>query len=255
MATMIDAERFSQHIDQKTGRAPVVVDLSRSWYGIDADYVLLRDLMENTDVKHLVVSYRTYDGFGYPKFFELGSVPDLISDAFAHREKPVYERVSFALTQLFKKLVDHIGRRAGGRFRKLKHTGPRQAVSGDTITKPNRRKPLTLKAKTTNLADGWRDAPGEWSLDSEKDAHARYYYDKIVALGKDNGVPVTFFYLNTLYSPPLNEVFKKRAEARFGVPIIAMSKAELEQLYPQGLSDWGHSTAFGQEFQRARIRS
>ncbi len=60
---------------------------------------------------------------------------------------------------------------------------------------------------------------------------------------------MTFLYLNPLYSPPLDDAFRRQAEAFYGVKILALTRSELATVYPRGYADDGHSTAFGQRTQ------
>ena len=107
-----------------------------------------------------------------------------------------------------------------------------------------------VAAATVERAHTWQTAPGvAWGLDDPEDAHARHYYRKIVQRGASNRIPVTFLYLNELYSPPLDDAFRRRAEAFYGVKIIALDRSELTAVYPRGYADDGHCTAFGQRTQ------
>jgi hypothetical protein len=248
MASMFNAELFAAALARR-GDAPVVVDLSRRFFGVDADYVLLRDLVEQQDVKQVVVQYRRLGGRRYPELYQLGRFADVVESAWSRTDLSILRRLQLAGSDLTQRVTDNVVTRITGGYRSLE-SGEAVATTADPTEKPYRVVPSRVAAATREHAHTWQTAPGEaWGLDDPEDAHARHYYRKIVALGASHQIPVTFLYLNPLYSPPLGETFRRQAEAFYGVKILALTRSELATVYPRGYADDGHCTAFGQRAQ------
>jgi hypothetical protein len=248
MASMFNARLFAAALGR--GRdEPVVGDLARRFFGVDADFGLLRDLVEQQEVKQIVVQYRRLGGLRSPKLSQLGRFRDVVESALARTDLSVWRRLQLAGSDLTQRVTDDVVARITGEYRSLR-SGETAATTADPSEEPYRVVPAKVAAATQERAHLWQSAPGEaWGLDDPEDAHARHYYRKIALLGASHQVPVTFLYLNELYSPPLDDAFRRRAEAFYGVKILALTRSELAALYPRGYADDGHSTAFGQRTQ------
>jgi hypothetical protein len=243
---MVDAHEFSRLLTERYGRPTIVVDVSRSWFGPNTDYVLLRDLAEQQHVRHFVIQFRRYAGASYPEFHEHGRFGDIIRDGLAHRELHPWERARLALHGCIRKVAQNAVLHLTGKFDDHESISISPTKTDDAFAIPNPKVPEKIDELASKFGKSWRTKTEQWSLEDPKDAHARYYYDRVVDLGRSTHAEVTFFFVNTLFSPPLDESFRRRAERRYGVGILALGTYDLAALYPAGYADHGHSTKFGQ---------
>ena len=105
---------------------------------------------------------------------------------------------------------------------------------------------ITVKQKQALLGPGWPETPDlAWPLDLPEETRNRYYLRKILKLAADSGARVVFVNFPGLYDPPLADAFVARVEQAFGVPLLRMTRSQLEPLFRQGFADSYHANRLG----------
>jgi len=237
--------------------APTVLNLSRSWRGTQQMFQEIKDVENERGIRKAIVveysregdviatSQRYYDY--YPEHAALVPIGEFVDDPAAKPREPAYlrlrdllelgqQRLDFALDRFLTSKADRnikipvaerpVGLSDGctGKDRPLR--------PADNVAWAKRSVP---KGKT------WLDKkPGSWRIgDINADAQ-RQTMRALVQFGKEHHIAVYFTLMPRYVDAPASDVYLKRFERVFGVPLLSPPTDVLARLYDGGYSDPNH---------------
>lgn len=225
---------------------PVIFDLSRSYRDMGHMYAFLEDMLENNDVRMLLVEYKDNGDDWYHhnfkevaklnQIFELGS--SRASESPVEVTHTIYKMIVERASNLITKTLT----------KKLKRSCvPLEQKPVEASVDPSQ--PWFVNSKLlVDIDDKQRDKPREAvRIDYTSDAEERstYYAHKIVELAKSKNVEVFFYHIPALFSPQLSNDFVGEFNREFGAKLIQMPADMVDSLYPKGYTDATHMGELG----------
>lgn len=239
MLTAFDPYHFERAYKAVHGRDVVAYNLSRSWFGPDYAYPMLRDLLERRRVGHLIVmaSYQRGDVYN-PLAYSISRNRDLL-EAFDARPHNRIEHYSRWLRMVLMRVRDALLVTAD-RFDPP--SGARTCYTGDRST--NVAELRRAQSKVVSVG-GFRQV--EFDIDNPTQEYALFYYRRIVELARTHGTRVTFVRMPLLAGPRWSDNTARHFEEAVGAPLVRLPIDLRVQLVGSGYRDRMHLVGSGRQ--------
>ena len=250
----IIAQDLEGLLNERIGRKPVIYNLAFSDKGLDARYIMAKDLLEQRQVSTLIVEFTQRFAQGssssYPQFFRIANFYDIITGEFGD-ENLLYS-VQTKLTMLqqkYSEVVVYIGNVVLGRnqwiggfgkFKPKRKTTP--ALTSDKLRPNGIVSRLLVRRK---LKEKYNNSYTHLELDDTRYIATNHYIKKFVELGRKHKINVVFLYMPAIYEPEVEEESKTAFKNYFGEELITAPKDLLNQLNPKGYADTNHFNEMG----------
>jgi len=228
----IDPIEFSKTLDDKD----VVINIARSWRGNGNIYHLIREFLENHNIKKIIIiEYSNMDykkSFGKKNVYNNGYYPNynlvtessyLIDDFFYTPRDPFFLKVRdliFRYTDLIDKRIDYF-------FKNKKEAlslfnNKQKEILGNTtcFTADNKIRTDSINKKYLKDKDTFKKNKYQWDISYINFDRHNIYIDKIKKLANNKGIDVILFNIPRIYDPILSSQTKHDIEKRFGLTFI-----------------------------------
>lgn len=244
----VGALELADAVREKTGREAVVYNLAHSWRGQGLNFVILRDLLERHEVKHLLVGANLAQPKKYhARFYLVGRTTDLIESLIGQKRWGPNFTVVGDITRM---LIERLTKRASDWVRgKLQPRSPvTEHAPAATKRCIGRDEPVDIWVLETAKARFEKYYVGKvwkWNFDDERERHNTHFYRRIVELAGEHGISVTFFYVHRAYYKPLDPAFAEEFERRIGARLLIPPVSLAKELEADGYADQTHMTPSG----------
>ncbi len=242
----IIAQYFEKSLSKHSGKSHVIYDISRSGRGEGLEYVMIKDFLKLHKVKILAIHYNdTLDEIVHPNFIKVASFSDIFSDYNAYPDSSII-KANCVLRLLGLKLGENLHMIINGEYLKTAKSIP---VRTSDYSVPVTVKPKTLKLAADTHQNTWRKkSEREWGIHSFREYRNTYYIHQILALAKEKGTKVIFFYIPRLYEPPISKKMGQEFENEFSSQWLQPPlDVKLKMYEPGGYTDTGHVNVKGAE--------
>ena len=237
------------------GRGPaVVVNLGRSWRGMQQMLQQVRDLESARGIRRtIVVEYvregnlgdttQTYYDY-HPDTAAALPLSELPHDPSLKPREPAYLRVRDQL-ELWQRRIDvSLTQWKTGLWRVNDGipTTPGVSEGCASVDRAIEREHLaTYAAERMRRIGLWqRHPPVTWGMGAINADAQRAVIREFVAFARAHHVDIYFLAMPRYLDPPVSSAFVRRFERRFGAPLLAPPPNVLAQLYVRGFSDPNH---------------
>lgn len=230
----------------------LIYDLSRSFRGMDANYVMLRDFLSHRRAKILLIEFNILehiDGmYSHKLLHEVGTIGDLFEGTcFWHTEERFYTGFHHSLRLMQQKLQYFYTKILSGGWRSLSRTEPSVARTDDYILPLDYVRPEKIEYMIEKAGEDWRmQDPDRWDITQKPELCEMHYLRRIMVLAEEKGAKVILYHITVNHGPPLAADFVHQVERQLGAPLLQMPEEELDRLYKAGgYGDPGHGSEAG----------
>ena len=239
--TAFGAQQLERILINKNQDAPVVYNISHNKRGLDLDFVILRDLLENHEVDNLVVMVdRQSVHLPQDEFFMVARIRDLFHYYMAQSFKPRLERISGVFRLLAKRL------NRWGYAKEISENINRPAVTTNCHAGDM---PLNLDRLLdgTEITDLKVMKPLVMDLDDEREQYTVYFLRLISQLGEQYKTNIFFVHMPYRNKPTFAHSFKGLFERKIGGHLIIIPVEIRQRLAEKAYRDNTHMYALGKE--------
>jgi len=244
----VGAPELAKGIEPAFGRDVVVYDLAKGWRGQGINYTIIRDLIENRQVKNLLIEANLHEsGIYHAHWFLVGQYQDLFQTAIFQQGNGLNLTVLFTPLKM---IADRFVERST------------QLILGDfslAVNRDNKDKALTRSCTNTDepinpvrLRDRYLHAQkyyqeGFWSWDMYKDLqlHDTGFFKTLKQLADENEINLAFYYVHERHYLELDPAFAETFFQEVGVPLLIPPADLVQQLEKDGYADPTHMRANG----------
>ena len=242
----IIAPYFEERMRRNMGKEFIVYDLSRSGRGAGLEYVLVREFLENHNVKLLLVHFNdSLKEVVHPNFFKVARFNDILNDYTTHPDNFIL-RLNFISRMIGLKLGESFHLLLQSNY--LKKVYPTNVKTSD-YSFPVPVRPDVLEKALAKYSKKWKKLPHRnWNLNGPEEFRNTKYVHKLIKLAKDNKTEIIFFYIPRLYEPHISEEMISTFSTEFGIEWLQPPlNVRLDMYEPGGYTDTGHVNSRGAE--------
>lgn len=239
----IDPVEFSKTLDDKD----IVVNLARSWRGNGNIYHLIREFLENHNIKKkIIIEYsnmdykkrigkkNSYNNGYYPNYNLVTESSYLIDDFFYTPRDPFFLKIRdliFRYIDLIDKRIDYLFKNKGKIF--FQSNDKKNEILSNTtcFTADNKIKTDELNKIKKEKKDIFKENKSHWDISYINYDRHNIYIDKIKKLAKNKGIDVVLFNVPRIYDPMLSPETVYDIEKRFGLTFIYPDEPFIDKLY------------------------
>lgn len=231
-----------------------MVNLGHSWKGVDQMYAMLRDHLENHQVKNLIIlyqpSYPAWKRRYHPNLFLTAKLFDLVEIILLDSDyKNLFFRIGEFSKLLLQRLIWHLENGVRGKRWNTPKDSYETIAFGD-CTEPNEVTPSALIArkKRLNIIKDKKKHRG-FPLSGKDQSLTVKYYKKIQKMIENQGGTVYYLLLPSAYDLAISEKSRQQFESTFHRPLIVLDPAIKQALYKteNHYADTNHMSDLGSQ--------
>ncbi|MGD9601770.1 MAG: hypothetical protein AB7O21_02135 [Gammaproteobacteria bacterium] len=244
----VGAAEIAEVLRPTAGREVVVYDLSKSWRGEGMNYTFVRDLLDNRQVRHLLVEANLPEAGSYHAHWYLAArYEDLVRNiAFEQRHGFALRPIARAARMVADRLVDRVARYLTGEVRPAPlASSSRPAATKDCMVREEPVKPDALAARAAAHAKYYRGQVWHWDMESRDALHDTGFYGALVSLASSRGVTLHFYYVHERHYSRLDPAFASAFQQTTGAPLLIPPDDLVDRLEADGYADPTHMNPHG----------
>jgi len=245
----VHAPLLATEINLKVEKPWTVYDLSRQQRGMGHNYVMIKELLENREVKTILIEYNISRQKKYHDLFYLkASLADLWFDYLSEQKIGRVKRLGL----LARRLAERTSKRWEQALLTMKlkvepeESKAKPGVSVDCNGYRNSIEPSVLEAAEEKNSEKYFTERFNWDFDSEREYRTSYYVNAIVVLAREYGVEPIFFHSVGRYTSVLDKKLLANFESRFGARILQPEDGDLKRWFAaKSYADTSHMSPVG----------
>lgn len=241
MKVSFGAEQISREIEKISGEASPVFNISHNRKGMDLEFVLIRDFLEQHSTDVMFVFYEPRQKpTPHVQYFSAAKTTDFRHLLFADRNKSIFVRISDTL-KLFSTRFD--------RWKKV-NVRTRLIRSGDNFYDCHSSDMLLNVDKVVSggeVIPADTIAPDKMDITSNDDAYQIYFMKRITKLGNMHGTKMVFIHLPFRNKSTMSDQFQEDFFELIGAPLWVLPPSLRDELAYVGYRDNTHLYAPGRD--------
>lgn len=251
----MQADTLARKVEERYGRSPTIYDLSRSYRDMGHMLTFVTDLLNEAKVNMLLVEYKETGNQWRHPYFERTATFAQIAESFSSRPSVpalgrIQEQVRLVLDRLTYRATQFL---EGDIARDCAPSKRSKAVTTDPST-PWYVSSELLVSQREKHGQTWRsEAAMVVDIEAKEEERNTFYIRRMIDLARKHDTEIFFYYISTLYSPPLDPAFVARFEETFGAPLLYLLPDDLDRIYPTGFTDATHMGWGGSDLYMTRL--
>ncbi len=217
----------------------VIFDASRSHRGMGHNFIIARDIIEQAEVKNLVVEINNSRPKHHRNFFQKAKMSDIFSALIFNLANYNFSEVAVTAEMIAKRLADRAGLVArsiteNNRSKKLKHSNLIDCSPSKDYVEPGKFKKNKDRFKSLEQYLTKKAKPIDFKRNENK--RMLYYVNNLINVAEQNGVCLHFIFVPGYYGNFISDKSSKEFFALTGKRIHQLPIDKLTRLFETPLS-------------------
>jgi len=246
----VGPEHISKAFSNEFGKQAVVYDLSKGWRGQGIKYTIIRDLVENRKVKHLLIEANLAESGKYhAHWYLVGRYNDFLKSIWYQQEEGINIPAIFEVIKMpIDRIVDRITSIILDELSlPTVIDDKRSAITSGCYA---HEEPIDVKRLEERYASYKKYYEGKtwsWNMNASHQLHDTGFFRELVKLANDNGATIHFYYVHERHysrlEPKFTAVFEKNTGAKLFIPPESL----VDSLEVDGYADPTHMRPRGRK--------